>query len=147
MIWGRNLFGDLLLLNVSSLSHAWEQCACLLLKTDYTRSVFWLQWATRHYLLICGLNTETGKSQGSYQGYLEPLASAVTFLGNIWFLKKSGHLSWDLIFEMIKKGIFTRYICLHTPFPKEVLEKTFQSLCVRREQASSQRLEGGTRKS
>lgn len=65
-----NLFLDLLLLKMSSLSCAWNQCACSLSKSDYTRSAFWLQLATGRCLLICGLNTETGKSQGSYQGYL-----------------------------------------------------------------------------
>ncbi len=68
-----NLFLDLPLLKMSSLSRAWNQRACLLSKSDYTRSTFWLQSATGRCLLICGLNTETGKSQGSYQGYLGAL--------------------------------------------------------------------------
>lgn len=58
-------------------SHAWNQSICLLSNSDYSRSVPWLQPETGRCLLICGLNTETGKFQGSYQGYLK---SAAPFL-------------------------------------------------------------------
>lgn len=68
-----NLLVDPLLLKMSPLSRASNQCACLLSKSDYTRSALWLQLTTRHCLLICAPNTETGKSQGSYQGYLGDL--------------------------------------------------------------------------
>lgn len=68
-----NRLVDPLLLKMSPLSLVSNQCACLLSESDYTRSALWLQLATRHCLLIWAPNTETGKSQGSYQGYLGDL--------------------------------------------------------------------------
>lgn len=104
----------------SSLSRAWNQCARLLSESDYSRSVPWLQPETGHCLLICGLNTETGKSQGSYQGYLESAAPfydrfIIKLLTNTqllslafpacWF--KHVVLAWDCIYLFVQTGLWT----------------------------------------
>lgn len=76
-ISAQSLFLDPLVIRTFSLSCAWHWCARLLSKSDYTRSAFWLQLTTQHCLLIWGLNTEAGRAQGSYRGYLEALHRSI----------------------------------------------------------------------